>query len=71
MMAQEGMGDPTVPNISNWKTDKETGKKIITKSDGGLGLIHIQGANAEDYGLKVITVKKGEKNSRNMQDFEL
>lgn len=68
MMAQEGLWDPTLPNIMNWKTDEKTGKKIITKSDWGLGLIHIQGANAEDYGLKVIQTKPWEKNSRAMQD---
>lgn len=67
MMAQEGLWDPTLPNIMNRKTD-ETGKKKITKSDWGLGLIHIQGANAEDYGLKVIQTKPWEKNSRAMQD---
>ena len=68
MMAQEGLWDPTLPNIMNWKTDEKTGKKKITKSDWGLGLIHIQGANAEDYGLKVIQTKPWEKNSRAMQD---
>ena len=68
MMAQEGLWDPTLPNIMNWKTDEKTGKQKITKSDWGLGLIHIQGANAEDYGLKVIQTKPWEKNSRAMQD---
>ena len=68
MMAQEGLWDPTLPNIMNRKTDEKTGKKKITKSDWGLGLIHIQGANAEDYGLKVIQTKPWEKNSRAMQD---
>lgn len=33
MMAQEGMGDPTLPNILNRKTDEKTGKRKITKSD--------------------------------------
>lgn len=32
MMAQEGLGDPTLPNISAWDKDK----KRIIKSDGGL-----------------------------------
>lgn len=68
MMAQKGLWDPTLPNIMNRKTDEKTGKKKITKSDWGLGLIHIQGANAEDYGLKVIQTKPWEKNSRAMQD---
>ena len=68
MMAQEGLWDPTLPNIMNWKTDQKTGKQKITKSDWWLGLIHIQGANAEDYGLRVIQTKPWEKNSRAMQD---
>lgn len=68
MMAQEGLWDPTLPNIMRRKTDEKTGQKKITQSDWGLGLIHIQGANAEDYGLKVIQTKPWEKNSRAMQD---
>ena len=68
MMAQEVLWDPTLPNIMNWKTDQKTGKQKITKSDWWLGLIHIQGANAEDYGLRVIQTKPWEKNSRAMQD---
>ncbi|MFZ2150464.1 MAG: twin-arginine translocation signal domain-containing protein [Candidatus Absconditicoccaceae bacterium] len=40
MMAQEGMGDPTMPNLSG---------------DGGLGLIHIQAVNAHDFGLNTLT----------------
>lgn len=39
MMAQEGMGDPTMPNL--WW-------------DGWLWLIHIQAKNAADYGLKTL-----------------
>ena len=68
MMAQEGLWDPTLPNTMRRKTDEKTGQKKITQSDWGLGLIHIQGANAEDYGLKVIQTKPWEKNSRAMQD---
>ena len=71
MMAQEGMGDPTLPNILNWKTDEKTGKRRITKSDWGLWLIHIQGVNAQDYGLKVLQTTPGKPNSRNMKDIEL
>lgn len=39
MMAQEGMWDPTMPNL--WW-------------DWGLGLIHIQGKNAEEFWLKTL-----------------
>lgn len=34
-------------------------------------MIHIQGVNAQDYGLKVIQVKKGKDNERTMADFAL
>lgn len=71
MMAQEGAGDPTLPNVYNRKTNPQTNRVEISLSDGGLGLIHIQGANAEDYGLKVMQVVEGKSNSRSMQDFEL
>ena len=39
MMAQEWLGDPTMPNLSG---------------DGGLGLLHIQWANAKKYGMKTL-----------------
>ena len=68
MMAQEWAGDPTLPNILNRKANPETGNIEISKSDWGLGLIHIQGANAEDFGLKVLQTTPGEKNSKKMQD---
>lgn len=68
MMAQEWAGDPTLPNILNRKTNPVTGNIEISKSDWGLGLIHIQGANAEDFGLKVLQTTPGEKNSKKMQD---
>lgn len=67
-MAQEGLWDPTLPNIMRRKTDEKTGQKKITQSDWWLWLIHIQGVNAEDYGLKVLQTKPWEKNSRAMQD---
>ena len=68
MMAQEGLWDPTLPNIMKRKIDEKTGQKKITQSDWWLWLIHIQGVNAEDYGLKVLQTKPWEKNSRAMQD---
>lgn len=71
MMAQEWVGDPTLPNILKRKTNPETKKIEISESDWGLGLIHIQGANAEDFGLKVLQVNPNSKNSRKMKDTEL
>lgn len=70
MMAQEGAGDPTLPNVSSFNsTDKKNYK--ITKSDWGLGLIHIQWVNAEDFGLKVIQTRPGRRNARVIADFDL
>lgn len=40
MIAQEAIGDPTMPNLGG---------------DGGLGLIHMQPLVAHDYGLEMIT----------------
>ena len=34
-------------------------------------MIHIQGVNAQDYGLKVLQTTPGRPNSRNMKDIEL
>jgi len=43
MIAQESMGDPTLPNLGG---------------DGGLGLIHMQPLLASQYGLKMITYSR-------------
>lgn len=45
MMAQEWMWDPTMPNLPT---------KGYKYGDGWLGLIHIQAANAHDFGLKTL-----------------
>lgn len=70
MMAQEGAWDPTLPNVKN--RNSTDGKKYkITKSDWGLGLLHIQGANAEDFGLKVLQTDPKKPNAREMIDIQL
>lgn len=53
MMAQEWMWDPTQPNDSGHG-----------RSDGGLGLIHIQAQNAAEFGLHTLP-----RSTTNMQDF--
>ena len=69
LMSQEGAWDPTIPNVTNYKTiDK---KMTISKSDWWVWLIHTQPYLWDQYWLKIVEPFDDTKNYwESLRDFD-